>query len=151
MEIMDQEKVARVWKRVQAGPEAGLDAGWLKGLIAREWEGAAVYLGLSRYTQGREGAILRTLFEQEQSHAACLKGIYTLLTGQRLPVQAPPPRQEPVEVTLRRCYGNQMRSLAEYEARSADLEYGRVFERLAQQERENCRLVLELIGRMKER
>lgn len=151
MEIIDQEKAARVWQRVQARTGEGLDAGGLKGLIAREWEGAAVYLGLSRRIQGQEGAILRKLFEQEQSHAACLKGIYTLITGQHLPVQTPSPRQEPVEATLRRCYGNQMRSLAEYEARAADPEYGRVFERLALQERENCRLLLEVIGRLKKK
>jgi hypothetical protein len=39
-----------------------------------------------------------------------------------------------------------MRALKEYEALSQDPEYGPVFFRLAQQERDQCRTVLELIG-----
>ena len=50
------------------------------------------------------------------------------------------------ELTLRRCYASHMRSLKEYEKRSDDPEYGPVFARLAQQERDQCRTVLELIG-----
>jgi len=41
-----------------------------------------------------------------------------------------------------------MHTLAAYEQRSADREYGPVFARLAQQEREHCRMVLELIGNL---
>ncbi len=140
-----------VWDRVRDRGGCSLDPGELKGLIARERQEAAVYLYLSRRTQGRESQLLRKLFEEEQAHAACLKGIYTLLTGERLPIQSAPPPQEPMEVTLRRCYGMEMRSLAAYEARSADPEYGRVFESLARQERAHCGMVLELLGRMEGR
>lgn len=149
METYDPEKAARVWQRVHASAPAIPDGSSLLALIAGEWTDAATYLYLSHGRQGKEAAALRRLFEEDQSHAACLKGIYTLTTGKRPIVRTPPPVQEPLEIALRRCYGREMRSLAEYEARSSDPEYGPVFARLAAQEREHCRIVLELIGNLK--
>ncbi len=128
------------YRGAQPDPEA------LLPLIAGEWTDAATYLALSRSLPGRQGEALRRLFQEEQAHAACLKGIYTLMTGRRPLVRAPGPRQEPVEITLRRCYGREMQSLAAYEARTGDREYGPVFARLAEQERQHCRTVLEIIG-----
>ena len=93
--------------------------------------------------------ILRRLSEQEQAHTACLKGIYTLITGSHPTVRTIAPSQDPPEMILRRCYGQEMHSLAQYEARSGDPEYGQVFARLAEQEREHCRIILELIGNLK--
>lgn len=78
---------------------------------------------------------------------ACLKGIYTLQGAGRPDIPSPPPPDKaPVSMLLRRCYGREMRCLAQYEARSSDPEYGQVFARMAQQEREHCRLILELLG-----
>ena len=57
-------------------------------------------------------------------------------------------RQAPADRTLRRCYGREMRCLAQYESRANDPEYGPVFTRLAAQEREHCMAVLELIGKL---
>lgn len=152
METIDRQKAARVWERVTAGPES---TRWsvegLQGLIAQEWADAATYLHLSRRLQGSQSATLRRMFQQEQAHAACLKGICNLITGTTPTVHAPQPSQEPVEAILRRCYGQEMRSLAQYEARSADPEYGQVFARLADQEREHCHLILELLGSLKKK
>lgn len=146
MENYDAAKATRVWQRVQASqPEAeGLPA-----LIAGELEDAATYIQLARRLGSKEGQVLRQLAAAEQSHAACLKGIYTLMTGEPINPRIPPLRQEPAERTLRRCYGKEMRCLAQYEARTSDPEYGPVFARLAAQEREHCMTVLELIGRLK--
>ena len=146
MENFDAAKATRVWQRVQASqPEAeGLPA-----LIAGELEDAATYIQLARRLGGKDGQTLRRLAEAEQAHAACLKGIYTLITGEPIAPKIPPLRQEPAERTLRRCYGREMRCLAQYEARSADPEYGPVFANLAAREREHCMTVLELLGRMK--
>ena len=149
MKAIDPQKEARVWQRVrgyqaeQALPSRQEN---LQSLITNEWMAAATYLQLARHMPSREAAILQRLFREEQTHAACLKGIYTLITGERPVIQTPPPPKEPVQQTLRRCYGTEMRSLKEYEARSQDPEYGPVFSRLAEQEREHCRTVLELIG-----
>ena len=149
METYNSEKAARVWQRVHESATPLDNAGQLPALIAGEWTDAVTYLQLSRRYQGREAQLLRRLFEEEQSHAACLKGIYTLLTGEQVSHPSPPPPQEPTEVILRQCYGREMQCLAAYEQRASSREYGQVFTRLAQQEWEHCRTILELLGKMK--
>jgi len=148
METYDKAKAARVWQRVQ-GEIASNPAQGLQGLIAEEWADAAIYLSLSRRVQGNAAAILKKMGQEEQSHMACLKGICTLLGAGRPEVPAPPPVDKaPVAVLLRRCYGREMRCLAQYESRAADPEYGQIFARIAQQEREHCRQILELLGNL---
>lgn len=151
METIDPAKAARVWQRVQGESlPVNREQGLLE-MIAQEWADAATYMQLSRRFQGKESALLRRMFEEEQAHAACLKGIYTLITGKRPTVQTAPPVQEDTERLLRRCYGREMRCLAQYEARSSDPEYGQVFARLCAQERDHCRMVLELLGNLKKK
>lgn len=151
METIDPAKAALVWQRVQADiPQESPEQGLLE-LITQEWTDAAIYLQLSRRFQGRESAILRRMFEEEQAHAACLKGIYTLITGARPTIHAVPPTAGDPDQILRRCYGREMRCLAQYEKRAANPEYGQVFSRLAAQERDHCRLVLELLGNLKKK
>lgn len=146
METIDKAKAARVWQRVQGEAVANPTHG-LQGLIAEEWADAAIYLSLSRRVQGNAASILRKIGQEEQSHMACLKGIYALQGTGKPDIPAPPPVDKaPVSVILRRCYGREMRCLAQYESRSNDPEYGQVYARMAQQEREHCRLVLELLG-----
>lgn len=149
METIDPAKAARVWQKVQANiPQPNREQG-LPELLTQQWNDAATYLQLSRHFQGRQNALLRRLFEEEQAQTACLKGIYTLLTGNRPKIAATPVPQEPPELILRKCYGREMRCLAQYEQRSSDPEYGPVFARLAIQKRDHCRMVLELLGNMK--
>lgn len=149
MEVMEGRKEALVWQRVR-GEQARGEEGLL-AMIAQEWTDAATYLQLSRRLTGKDSAILRNMYHQEQAHTACLKGIYTLITGSHPTVRAVPASQEQIDQVLRRCYGREMQSLAQYEARSADPQFGQVFARLAEQEREHCRLLLEIIGRQKMR
>ena len=149
METIDPKKAARVWQRVQAESPAPHPEQGLLELIAQEWTDATTYLQLSRRFQGKDSATLRKMFEEEQSHSACLKGIYTLITGRRPAVQVPPVTINDVENILRRCYGREMQCLARYEQKATDPEYGQVYARLADQEREHCRLVLELLGNLK--
>ena len=136
MENFDNEKAKRVWQRVQATspappPQPGYD---LQDLVNRELEDAAVYLQLSRRTQGKDSLLLRQISDQERSHAAILKGICALCTGSRPGHIAHRPETGPVEILLRRCYGREMQSLAEYERRSNDPQYGAVFRKMAEQE-----------------
>ena len=160
MDTIDREKAARVWQRVRGEnnamptpspvPQADF-AQMLTALIAEELVDATTYLHLSRHFQGQHSAALRRMYEQEQAHSACLKGIYTLITGNRPNVRAVQPELSDPETVLRRCYGREMRSLAEYEARSSDPHYGQVFARLAQQEQEHCSKILELLGSFKKK
>lgn len=148
MKTYDPQQAARVWQRVQGQtpqPEHRPERE-LPGLIMEEWISATTYLQLARRMPSREASVLQRLYREEQTHVACLKGIYTLITGEKPVVHTPPTPQEPPELTLRKCYGREMRTLKEYEARAADSEYGPVFSRLAEQEREHCRALLELIG-----
>ena len=149
METIDPKLAARVWQRVHPGENTeGREQG-LPALIAQEWTDAGIYLQLSRRLQGRESAILRKMHEQEQAHLACLKGVYTLITGTHPSVRAVPLPHEDIETTLRRCYGREMQCLAHYEQRANDPEFGQVFARLAAQERTHCHLLLELLGSLK--
>lgn len=146
METIDKAKAARVWQRVQGEAAANPTHG-LQGLIAEEWADAAIYLSLSRRVQGNAANILRKIGQEEQSHMACLKGIYTLQSTGKPDIPPPPPMDKaPVSVILRRCYGREMRCLAQYESRATDPQYGQIYARMAQQEREHCRLILELLG-----
>ena len=142
----DQEMAQRVWKRVQGEQSREQPERNLQGLILGEWMAASTYLMLSRQMGPKEAEILRRMFREEQNHAACLKGMYVLSTGQKPVIRTPQPSKEPVEATLRRCYSAELQSVAEYEARSGDPEFGHVFARMARQEREHCAYVLELIG-----
>ena len=148
MQTIDPNTAANVWKRVHP-PEESDRVQELLALIAQEWTDAATYLQLSRQIPGKDSALLRKMYEQEQSHTACLKGIYTLLTGEHPTVRAIPAQREDVEIALRRCYGREMQCLARYEAKSKEPEFGQVFARLAEQEQGHCRLLLEILGRLK--
>lgn len=152
MNTIDPQKAARVWQRVQQNAPASTpythttETDALQQMILQEWTDAATYLHLSRRLNGTHRAALYRMFQEEQTHAACLKGIYTLTTGSHPKVRTMPLEQENVVVVLRRCYGREMRALAQYEARSDDPEYGHIFARLAAQEREHCKTILQLLG-----
>ena len=147
MTTYDPQKAARVWQRVQsAQPEQPRLDENLKELIMNEWTAAATYAQLARQLPQKEGAVLQRLSREEHGHGACLRGIYLLKTGEKCPVHTSNPGKEPVEMTLRRCYGLEMRSLKEYEAKAGDPEYGHVYARLADQEREHCMALLGVIG-----
>ena len=148
MNTIDQQKAARVWQRVQESkPAPGPDRlENLQELIMNEWIAAATYAQLSRQLPQKEAAVLQRLSREEHGHGACLRGMYSLVTGEKCALHNHPVDKEPVERTLRRCYGLEMRSLKEYEAKSGDPEYGHIFARLADQEREHCVALLGIIG-----
>ena len=151
MNTYDPQKAARVWQRVQNQAKAeerelSNPEGSIRGLIMEERISAAIYLQLSRQVPSREASVLQRLFREKQTHGACLRGIYTLITGEKPEVKLPAVASEKTDLMLRRCYAREMRMLKEYEARSSDPEYGPIFTRLAEQEREHCRAVLEVIG-----
>lgn len=147
MENIDSELEKQVWKRVRTGEQAAPMG--LKGLMAAEQNEAAVYLMLARQLQGKEKNMMRKMFEQEQAHAGCLRGMHMAMTGQLLAMRTPPVTPQTPEMALRKCYGRKLRTLTEYESRANDREYGAVFAQLAQQEREHCMLLLELLGSLR--
>lgn len=133
-----------IWQRVLGAVPP--DAASLLPLIAGILSDAAVYQYLSRKFTGQNQSQLQQLSRQSQSHAACLKGIYFLVTGERPVIRIPSPDLESPEITLRRCCGREMQRKATYEARTGDPEYGPVFADLAQETQRACRTVLEILG-----
>ena len=146
METYDPQKAARVWQRVQSQQPVSAGDADLQELVREEMLDAATYAQLAGQFQGTNREKLQIMSRQEQTHIACLKGMYTLTTGGHITIKTPQVGKEPVQVALRRCYGREMRSLARYEQRCNDPHYGQVFSRLVEQEREHCRMILELLG-----
>ena len=149
MKEINPNTAARVWDRVRNTAVPTGDAPTILNLIAEEMQDAAAYQKLSQQLPAPLAAIARQIARQEQSHVACLRGVYTLITGQKPILPPPAVTDDGPQILLRRCYGREMQCLARYEARTADPEFGQVFSRLADQEREHCHLLLEILGRLK--
>ena len=150
METIDPAMAQRVWQRVNATTpqEVAPASPDLQALIEAELEDAAAYLHLSRFFNPHYSRILRQMHQQEQSHAACLKGVYRMSTGKRCTPRLPRPLRERPALTLQRCCQRELDSAAQYEARVKDPVCGETFARLAQEEREHSRFLLELLGKI---
>ena len=146
MKPYDPKTAARVWDRIQNTAVPAGDAQTVLNLIAEEMLDVAAYQHLSKRLPPPQAAIARQIAQQEQSHIACLKGIYTLITGRKAIVPTPSASDDPPDIVLRRCYGREMRCLAQYESRQADPQYGHIFRKLALQEQEHCHRILEILG-----
>ena len=144
MDNFDSELEQRVWKRVRGEEQAPITG--LQALAAAEQNEAGVYLMLSRQLQGAEKSMLRRIFSEEQAHAAILRGVHTVMTGQKISPRTVPPKPETPERALRKCYARKLKTIAEYESRSSDREFGAVFSHLARQERGHCAMILEVLG-----
>lgn len=146
MKQYDPKTAAKIWDRVQNAAVPAGDAQSILNLIAEEMLDAASYARLAKRLPPPLAAIARQISQQEQSHISCLKGIYTLITGRKAIVPPPTVSDDPPDILLRRCYGREMRCLAQYEARQTDVQYGHIFRKLALQEQEHCHHILELLG-----
>lgn len=146
MKNYDPKTAARVWDRVQHAAVPAGDSQLILNLIAEESLDAATYLQLAKRLQQPLATVVKQLAGQEQSHISCLKGIYTMITGEKAKILPPKVADDPPDIVLRRCYGREMRALAQYEARQSDPQYGHVFRTLARQEQEHCHRLLELLG-----
>ena len=148
MKNYDPKTAARVWDRVQNTAVPLGDSQLILNIIAEEAMDAATYLQLSKRLPPPQAAVIKQMAQQEQAHVTCLKGVYTMITGEKpklLPVKI---SDDPPDIVLRRCYGREMRALAQYEARQSDPQYGHVFRNLARQEQEHCHRLLEILGAM---
>lgn len=146
MKQYDPSAATRVWDRVQNTAVSTADAQAILNLIAEELQDAAAYQKLRRHLPPPQAAVAGQLARQEQAHAACLRGIYTMITGRKAVLPPPQVTDDPPEIVLRRCYGREMRCLSHYEARQQDVQYGHIFRALARQEQEHCHRILELLG-----
>lgn len=146
METYDSAKAARVWQRVQGEAEEAPRHQGLLQLISEEYTAAAQYLALSRRFRGRQVQQLQKMAEEARSNAACIKGIYVLLTGERPVVKASARTLDTVDAALRRCYGDLLRRMEAYKARSVDPEYGCIYAKLAVDTLNRSYHILALLG-----
>ena len=146
MKSNDAKTTAQVWDRVQNAAVPIGDAQLILNLIAEELLDARTYLQLSKRLPPPHSALIRQLSQQEQAHATCLKGIYTMITGRNAIIAPFQVANDPPDIVLRRSYGREMRALAQYEARQNDPQYGHIFRTLAQEERAHCHKIMEILG-----
>lgn len=150
MASIDPELAARVWQRVRPGeeiPEKLVQKTTLSALIAREQDQAELFRQLAARTPGQQGAFAR-LFRQARGRMACLRGMELLQGGSYTPAPVKPWEERPMAAILGSCYGRSLEAMAEYDIRADDTEYGAVFACLAQQVREQCRVILEALGEL---
>ena len=145
LEKQDWNLEQQVWQRVKACREE-VPQNDLRQLQREAMELAAIYRSLSSQLAGRKREIIAKLHAGEQANAAALTGIGTLLRQNGEQVKLWQPGREDPGKQLERCYHRTRRCMMEYLARSADSEFGVVFEKLAKREGEHCGMLAELIG-----
>lgn len=146
MEKYDRNLEKRVWERVRSDAPREPDLRNLPALISDEAAAAAMYQSLARRVPPRHRGTLLRMAREEQSHRDALMGMYCLTTGRHTTVKAPVPSLSPLEAALRRSYAGELQSISAYEARSGDPEYGAVFARMAREEGDHSRWILEILG-----
>lgn len=138
-------KQDQVWQRVFARQEAvaGDD---LRAMELAVLELMAVYRSLAGKLTGKPRERVQRLYEGEQAVLSALKGV-ALLSGRGGELLKPwNPQKEPTAKLLGNCYHKTRRCMTEYMARSAEPEFGVVFQKLAQRSGEHCALIAELLG-----
>lgn len=145
MENFDKKREQQVWKRVRGNspPSQRQD---LRALHLAVLENQAAYRRLTPALAGRLRDQAQALLTDSQAEAATLRGLHFLSTGAALAVkpQSPPPGS-PVKLLVG-CYHRTYRALGEYTARSAQAEYGAVFQELARQAQGQCASLARLLG-----
>lgn len=130
------ERVQRVWQRVR-GESPEQPESWLRQLLTDQAAETALWQQLGR----RHGGIYERIAKQKRGQLNCLRGIWLLAAGQ--PWQPPKESsQEPPD--LRRSAARGLALWRIFDDHSRDPEFGPVFQSLRDQQREHCRLTLEL-------
>ena len=147
MDNGDMER--QVWQRVQANREAtpGND---LRQLQREAMELAAIYRQLSTQLPAGQKEVAAKLYRGEKANGSALAGIGILSRRPGEMLKLWQAGKEDVQKQLQRCYHRTRRCMTEYLARSAEQEYGVVFEKLARREGEHCGMLAELLGSLEE-
>ena len=133
---MEELTESRVWQRVRCGTDPAEE---LRACLQKQGELLGIYRNLSR--RGGKG---RQLCEQKMHQVACLRGLLRVLTGQCVA----PPRCPEGAVDLLRCHREELEFLRFLQRRSREGELAALFDALADRQKCQCRLVLELLGTM---
>ena len=153
MDRFDSEQVRKIWQRVQGNqPEVHTaPAEWnphfeLSGAITRELSCAALYRLLAKKVPQAIRNQIHRLAAEEHRHAAALQGICAVTEGRCPHMRRIPTENAPVPVLLRRCYGQKLQAIADYKKRVSDPRHGSVYQKMLEQEQNQCRILLQMIG-----
>ncbi len=89
---------------------------------------------------------MQRLYAGEKANASALVGIGVLSRQGGEVLKLWQPGKEDVKTQLQRCYHRTRRCMTEYLARSAEGEYGVVYQKLADREGQHCALIAEMLG-----
>lgn len=145
MEKQDRTTEQQVWQRVRASRQEEPEHD-LRQLQREAMELAAVYRVLSSRLTGKRQEQAKRLYDGERANAAALAGIRVLSRQNGEQLKLWQPGKEETKKLLERSYHRTRRCLTEYLARSAEGEFGIVFEKLAKREGEHCLLIAALLG-----
>jgi len=148
LEKFDPNTEQQIWQRVLARPEEDRQND-LRQLQREAMELAAVYRSLSGQLTGKAKEQANRLYLGEKANIAALGGIRILSRQKEETLKLWQPGKEPAVKVLQRCYHRARRCMAEYMARSAETEFGIVFQKLAQREGEHCALIAQMLGSIK--
>lgn len=126
--------VKQVWQRVQESAGSLQERQSIQKLL-EQLKGDAAFL--RRHPGGQ------TLAEELEEQAAVLLGLQALATGQ--PPKAP--LHTPAPTHLRQCYAHSTDRLKEYLLRTADPQFGPVYQSLANRTQAHCLHLAALIGK----
>ena len=135
----------QVWQRVCACREE-LPQNDLRQLQREAAELAAIYRNLTSQLAGKQQEQAKRLYLGEKANVAVLNGISMLTRQQGETLKLWNPGREDPRKTLEKCYHRTRRCMTEYMARSAEGEFGVVFDRMAKRSGEHCALIAELLG-----
>ena len=147
MDQQERNMEREVWQRVR-GCKEEIPKQDLRQMQREAMELAAIYRGLSQLFSGTAREQLLRLHMGEKANGAALAGIGILSRqgGESLKLWQPG-KEEPKRL-LERCYHRTRRCMTEYLARSAEGEFGVVFEKLARREGDHCLMLAQLLGGM---
>ena len=130
---MEESTEKRVWQRVRGESETVQRLRRMLGEQGVLWGAYRCY--------SRRGGKFRLLLEQKENQTACLRGMLRVLTGQ----SAAHPRSGG-ERNLAACFELEQRLLGELTALGREPELGPVFAALAEGQKRQLRILLEVIG-----
>lgn len=130
---------ARVWQRVLS-PEP--QEQWSLQALIRQL--SMDIADLKQLSKAGDDRTVGMLTQELAGQIACLKGVL-MLSGSNVPHI---PEGTRSDHTLKQCYDHALQRLGAYRLRSSDPVYGPVFQELANQTQQHCRLIPELLGRL---
>lgn len=132
---MEGSTEKRVWQRVRGESET-------VQRLRRMLEEQGVLWGAYRCL-GRRGGKFRLLLEQKENQITCLRGMLRVLTGQCAAHPRPGGEKD-----LPDCFGREQRLMEELTALGREPDLGPVFAALAEGQKRQLRVLLEVIGTM---